>query len=68
MVEAPKKEVIRENFTTVTLVDGRVLSVKDAFKVGSYIYTSVTEVLLEDGTVSYNKTAIEPGLYETNNE
>jgi outer membrane protein OmpA-like peptidoglycan-associated protein len=68
MVEAPKKEVIRENFTTITLVDGRVLSVKDAFKVGSYIYTSVTEVLLEDGTVSYNKTAIEPGSYETNNE
>jgi outer membrane protein OmpA-like peptidoglycan-associated protein len=68
VIEMPKKEVVRENFKEVVLVDGTKLSVKDGFVVGNYIYSTVNEVTSEDGSIFYEKTAVAAGTYETSNE
>lgn len=68
VIEMPKNEVVREKYTEVSLVDGTVLSVKDGFVVGNYIYSSVKEVLADDGSLTYERTAVAAGSYETADE
>jgi outer membrane protein OmpA-like peptidoglycan-associated protein len=65
VIEMPKKEVVRENYTKVSLADGSVVSAKDGFVVGNYIFTSVKEVVDADGIITYERVEVGMGAYET---